>query len=73
MMLFKVLKITQTEVADRAGIDKTMVYKSLAGLRKPPERLKQEMLSIFGMDVWEYHADKKNAPIAPGTRKRGDA
>jgi ethanolamine ammonia-lyase large subunit len=73
MMLFKVLKITQTEVACRAGVDKTLVYKSLAGLRKPPQRLKQEMFSIFGMDVWEYHAGAKSAPIAPGTRKRGDA
>jgi ethanolamine ammonia-lyase large subunit len=73
MMLFKVLRVTQTEVADRAGVDKTMVYKSLAGLRKPPERLKQEMLSIFGMDVWEYHADEKNTPSPPESRKRGDA
>ena len=73
MMLFKVLNVTQTEVAGRAGVDKTMVYKSLAGIRKPPERLKREMFLIFGMDVWEYHTDAKRAPIATGLRKRGDA
>jgi ethanolamine ammonia-lyase large subunit len=73
MMLFKVLKVTQSEVADRAGVDKTMVYKSLAGLRTSPTRLKQEMFSIFGMDVWEYHADTRREPIATGSRKRGDA
>ncbi len=73
MMLFKVLKVTQSEVADRAGVDKTMVYKSLAGLRKSPARLKQEMFSLFGMDVWAYNADTKRAPIATGSRKRGDA
>jgi hypothetical protein len=59
MMLFKVLKISQKEVADRAGIDKTMVYKSLAGLRTPPERLRNEMFAIFGMDVWIYSQDKE--------------
>jgi hypothetical protein len=72
MLLLKVLKVTQSEVADRAGINKTMVYKSLAGLRRPPERLKQTMFSIFGMDVWKFRVDVKSAPNALGLRKRGD-
>ena len=73
MMLFKVLKVMQSAVADRAGVNKAMVDKSLAGLRKHPARLKQEMFSIFGMDVWEYHAETWREPIATESRKRGDA
>jgi hypothetical protein len=73
MMLFKVLTVTQSEEADRAGVDKTLVYKSLVGLRKLTTRLKQEMVSIFGMDVWEYLSDTKRKQIATGSRKRGDA
>lgn len=64
MLLFKVLSITQGVIAERAGIDKSMIYKSLAGLRKPPERLKRELHSVLGMDVWEYKPNHK-----PGKHK----
>ncbi|MCG7937537.1 MAG: hypothetical protein N0C88_01605 [Candidatus Thiodiazotropha lotti] len=46
--------MTQSIIADKAGIDQSRICKSLAGLRTTPESLKQEMHSVLGMDVWEY-------------------
>mgnify|MGYP006225727219 CR=1 FL=1 len=54
MMLFKVMRVKQVDVAKKAGVDKTMIYKSLAGLRTPPASLKREMHTVLGMDVWKY-------------------
>jgi alpha-D-ribose 1-methylphosphonate 5-triphosphate synthase subunit PhnL len=36
-LLFKVKNITQNVIAEKAGVDKSMIYKSLAKLRTPPE------------------------------------
>ncbi|MET0080875.1 MAG: hypothetical protein ABW119_20640 [Candidatus Thiodiazotropha lotti] len=62
-LIFRVMNITPGVIADKAGIDKSMVYKSLAGLRTPPECLKREMHSVLGMDVWEYKPVKIKAEV----------
>jgi hypothetical protein len=57
-LLFKVMNIPQSVIAEKAGVDKSMIYKSLAGLRTPPENLRREMHSVLGMDVWKYKPSK---------------
>jgi hypothetical protein len=53
-LLFKVMNIKQNVIAHKAGIEIHDLQIPSRGLRKPPETLKREMHSVFGMDVWEY-------------------
>lgn len=52
--LFKVLDLSQKEMAQSVPIDPAYMRQIIRGKRTPPNRLKAVMLKQLGVDIWPY-------------------
>ena len=51
--LYRVLGLSLSATAERAGYTRGYLYMALAGERNPPNRLRHAIQDDLGVDVWE--------------------
>lgn len=49
--------LTAARIATETGYHRSMLYKALAGINPPPERMRAHVRRVFGVDVFSFRAN----------------